>query len=115
MMLTQLTYNEALFILDEDIYKDKKKKFLAFNNGTYKISDSLSNLLKELDISVNDTFKHYEPLIINRDLVKKISTGDNFHFYHRRHIHFDPRKEIEMIQEFIKTHQDFKNTNEQII
>ena len=114
-VLSELTYNESLFILDIKNYdvdcQTFRNNFLNCNKTTYKISDSLSNLLKSLDISVSNAFKQYEPFIINKDLAKKIPTNNDLHYYHQRHYNIDLRKEAEFVQKLINDLKNYEKEN----
>ena len=115
-IISILTYNEILFILDEENYNVNyeifKNKFLKCNEGIYKISDSLSNLLTLLDIKISNTYEENEYFDITSDLIKKISKDTIFFFNRKRHTHFDFKKETELIQDLIKQYQSYENSKE---
>ena len=72
--MIQLYYNEMLFILDEENYnvdfEEFKNNFIKSSKGPYKISKSLSNFLKSLNINININLntKVLTPLTINESL-----------------------------------------------
>ena len=115
-IISILTYNEILFILDEENYNVNyeifKNKFLKCNEGIYKISDSLSNLLTLLDIKISNTYEENEYFDITSDLIKKISKDTIFFFNRKRHTHYDFKKETELIQDLIKQYQSYENSKE---
>ena len=115
-IISILTYNEILFILDEENYNVNyeifKNKFLKCNEDIYKISNSLSNLLTLLDIKISNTYEENEYFDITSDLIKKISKDTIFFFNRKRHTHFDFKKETELIQDLIKQYQSYENSKE---
>ena len=110
--ITQLKYNEMLFLLDEENYNVEynifKNNFLLCNEGSYKISSSLSKFLMSLNIAIDDNFKTYEPLEINKDLVTKMSSEDNLLFNHQRHTHLHPSKDTISLQGIIDDYNKFE-------
>ena len=92
----KLNINQLLFILDEDNYslsdlEQFKNKFNSCKNEKYKISNTLSKFLNELNIKITDDLWDLEEIIINKDLISKSSINENyFYFNNKRHTHLHP-------------------------
>ena len=73
--ITQLTYKEILFLLDEDNYDVMfdvfRINFIKCQVGPYRISESLSKFLKSLCINAHDEYNNLGPLTINQNVFGK--------------------------------------------
>ena len=104
--LTQITFNEMLFILDLENYnvdyKQFKANFKKCNVGTYKISKTLASFLKSVNITINDEWKELGLLTVNEVAVTKSSLDGELMFNHKTHTtHFHPPKVSDYIQKII--------------
>ena len=76
--LTQFTYNEILFLLDESNYNDTvekfKENFNKCNNTLYEASDKLKSFLKSLDIGINNNDMKFGYMSVNDYLINKFSS-----------------------------------------
>lgn len=104
--LTQITFNEMLFILDLENYnvdyKQFKANFKKCNVGTYKTSTTLSALLKSVNITIYNDLKKLGFLTLNEDSVTKCSLDRKLMFNHETHTtHFHPPKVSDYIQKII--------------
>ena len=103
--INNLNYNEILFLLDVENYDVElevfKTKFMAAKKDKYKISKSFSDLLKSLNITINDDIDFFNPLNINKDLIGKFYSDDDLYLYSLSKSHtdyFHPPKERNSLQ-----------------
>ena len=117
--MTIFTLNEMLFILDAENYNVKYDEFQnAFkkcNLEPYKISDYLTNLLKELEINIKEEYQKLGPLTVNSRLVNKIASDNTYISYHKSHAHLHRPKISKTTQKIIESiysdyfHKNHKN------
>ena len=104
-ILTQVTYNEMLFILDLENYKVDYKQFKAnfekCNNGTYEISKTLADFLKSVNITINDDLKKIGLFTVNEGSISKRSSDGKISFDRKPHTHLHPPKISDYIQKII--------------
>ena len=104
--LTQITFNEMLFILDLENYKVDYKQFRVnfkkCNVGNYKISKTLADFLKSINITICDDWKKLGLLTLNEGSVSKFSLERKLKFNRETHTtHFHPPKVDDYIQKII--------------
>ena len=120
--ITQLTYKEILFLLDEDNYDvmfdEFRINFIKCQIGPYKVSKSLSNFLNSLNIKASDAYNNLGPLTINQNLFSKASSTNGLVLNQGRNSHedhFHPPKVSKSVQNvidemYIKLFELFKPT-----
>ena len=104
--LTQITFNEMLFILDLENYnvdyQQFKTNFKKCNVGTYKTSKTFAAFLKSVNITIYDDWKKLGLLTLNEGSVTKCSLDRKLMFNHETHTtHFHPPKVSDYIQKII--------------
>ena len=117
--ITELSFNEMLFLLDLDNYNvelDKfKDNFIGCKERSYTISNDVSNFLELLGINIKDGFKINKELAINDKLIKKNKfKNNNYKFYreqrHAEYLHPPPKMSVstkEFLDELYQSY--FKN------
>ena len=108
------TLNEILFILDAENYnvehEEFKKDFKKCNSNPYKISQYLSNLLKELDIDIKEEYQNLGPFTVNARLVNKVSLDNTYISFHNSHTHLHLPKISKTTQKIIDSiYNDYFN------
>ena len=103
--MSLFTFNEMLFILDAENYnveyEEFQKAFKNCNSNTYKISQYLSNLLKELEIDIKEEYKNLGPLTINARIINKVSSDNTYISFHKSHTHLHRPKISKTTQKII--------------
>jgi hypothetical protein len=104
--LTQITFNEMLFILDLENYnvdyKQFKANFKKCNVGNYKISKTLADFLKSINITIYDDWKKLGLLTLNEGSVSKFSLERKLKFNRETHTtHFHPPKVSDYIEKIV--------------
>ena len=117
--ITKLNINEILFLLDIENYNTDletfQNNFRKSKKGHYKISKSLQDLLKTLNITIYDDFIKFGELSINDNLIRKSSSDNNdFMLYHKSHAEFLHQYEIsESVKKYLDEMREiFYKSNE---
>lgn len=86
-----MSYNEILFILDENNYdvgyEEFKEKFMKFNKLIYQASDNLKELLKLLNIHLNMECVKLGYITVNNSIFHKIDCNKPKLLCNYRHTH----------------------------
>lgn len=103
--ITEMTYNEILFILDRNNYNASyeifKENFSKCNQSIYQPSDYLKDLLNLLNIKINNECARLGYLRINDKIISKIGSKVPKLFNRAAHTHLHRSKTNKEVQKII--------------